>query len=415
MHLGSSVHPIFAAWQDGNGSWKKLDPVNGGYSFAVTDSGGRYSVALAMDPSVYSTQFMEVWQATVDELPDIVWNAEDFSANSSANSYAVNGSITGYAASESVFAYMSHQAQGTSASQPNFAFSLPAGVYDLFVTGSERCAIVRNVSVASSTTLPTLDLNAQAQPFGHHQVAIQGLDAQESGFWMTYLQTSQANGLLAPLGSGSFASPSFDTPTLAPSQQLLSDLYIALLGTADRTVYQSINLSGTPTITLPSSLAAPTLGYSGGAPEIQCQWAASPGTTFYTLTARQDPFGDHLQTLWHVTLTPRWLGASPSYLQPNLDGLQSSALSWRFTRSQSLHWALMAFTTSGGPNDPYAPVNHPQLGESLRMATQAGILSPAGTVVRQPLDPRSLLQIPSRANLPHPVQSLPIPRSSGTF
>ncbi|HJS43774.1 MAG TPA: Calx-beta domain-containing protein, partial [Gemmatimonadales bacterium] len=256
---------VWLAYQDGNGAWTRVIGAGDVYTFGVTSgTGGIAWVVLgAGNESSVQVQYMTQAELTAGTL--------DFCAGAIPTGRTITGTVANLQITEQAYLSLGGGVGTAMFFQPAFTMTgVQDGTHDLvgfksdFATpGAERGLLRRDIVVTADGSVGTVDFTGgESFAAASATMTLMGLTGGETIFQsVSYLVTAQC--VPASLGIGGIGAATFTAFGIPVAPQRGSDYHqisiIASTGTIVRTVTESFHTFGARTVTLGSSLAAPTV------------------------------------------------------------------------------------------------------------------------------------------------------------
>jgi len=283
--------PLLVACRDGDGPWRRLELVRGGYECAVTSQ--RYTVLTACASESLSMVVLR-HRAIEDGAPSLGFCAGQVPT---AEIRGVAGGGPGLVVSD--LEPVAVDSTGA------FALEATPGVRDVILARGGRLAIIRDLLVEDGRVVTIDDVLAAATPIAgvRAPVTVEGAAPDETITVFSSLTT--ANGTRISLLSDD--APPLEAATLQADRLLASDRWsVAARADASDGGVRSARAAAT-TLTLPPPLAMPTVTATGTlrAP-LALRWQARAGVDEWSISMSQTRRGTRTQ--WTAEITPRWLG-----------------------------------------------------------------------------------------------------------
>ena len=257
---------VWLAYQDGNGAWTRVTGAGDVYTFGITSGTGgfAYVVLGAGNESSVQVQYMTQAELTAGTL--------DFCGGAVPTTRTITGTATNFGATGMAFVSLGGGVGTANFGQPNFTITgVSDGTHDLvgfasdFLNpGNERGLLRRDIVVSGDGTVSPVDFTgSESFAAASATMTIMGLSGGETIIQSLAYHVG-ATCEAATLGFPGTAAPSFTAFGIPAAPQRASDFHrigiIASNGSTDvRTVNESFHTFGARTVSLGSSLAAPTV------------------------------------------------------------------------------------------------------------------------------------------------------------
>lgn len=391
---GTPANADFVAFQDGNGAWQVVSGAGGLYTLNITDSDGRYGVAIACvngpDVEVY------ILHATRAELSEITHECDEPPSQSFVT---VSGTVGGLGTDNWAQVFLG---QGTGFTYPGmgtYSLQTAPGTYDLiavkyvgFEIGSvDKVLIRRNVNATTDTTQNIDFDSAEAFAPEMHTVTVLGTAGETVGS-----VTFRSNGkTVAALGTPYNTLRFAGVPT---SRQVGNDFHV--LSVTDfgpqrvlRTVLRHFKAPTDITVALPDAFTSPEVTTAATTPyaRFTASWSAYPGAQAYVLSYRSHhhetvPMGRAQKSSrqhggsvsWVIGLSANWLGANSSYTLPDFSGLSGWNNAWGFPTGRFVEWTVTAASSNRNLADLVVGLaqQQPVDGLEVRQSGKSGNITP---------------------------------------
>jgi hypothetical protein len=329
--LGGVMHPFtWAAFQDGDGPWQRLESDAGAYAF--DSASGRYTLAYVCAPLVSA----EIIAATVAEMPAVTARCSE--AVESWTRYNWRGTLQGGAARDETMVVLGSMDGTVSADIAldggNYTAEVTAGTYDIAVLAGDpaRLAVARDVAIAASGSTD-IDVAAASIVAKPHPLALPtNLAPGEQIAYVAVGFTSKRGATLPLPSSGIDSVQAFDAQDLVDGDHQDLSLYaMSLDQSGERGFIRGVDgaaLDALPALALPDAFTA-TVTAAGRSPVLRprVSFEPYPGVLFYqmnTYSIGAAPAG----LGWLMNVGADWLGARGSFELPDLSGVPGYDPKW---------------------------------------------------------------------------------------
>jgi len=340
------------AFQNGEGSWTELEKGAGPYELEVTDSSGRYGVALVClhsppgdEEGNDSRPYLEpiILQTTVAEFSSLTLPCIEalYGYDDRSGSGDLTGEVSNFEPLNGELLYFSAGPRdiGVSPSaNPSFSLAdLADGVFDLIVSlrpddqAITRLAVKHDVEVSNGAAHVEVDWDT-SHAVETFQLTVNGTRPDDEMWVFSSLETK--NGTWAYFGDAEAGTPGSEYRTqyrAAPVEVLqqgdLQSLYLSAEDSSGqiRTVQRFFTAGQDLEVDLPKGyLNLTATPVAGPYPRFALAWDEVGATLNSSYISYHT---DELQTGWDVLITRGWLTAN-SYTLPDLSDLDSWNPTW---------------------------------------------------------------------------------------
>lgn len=384
---GVPANADFLAFQDGNSDWQVAQGTGGQYTLNITDTGGRYGVAIVCVNGVGVD--VHILHATLAELSEVHYDCEP---TPSQNYVTVSGTVGGLDTNRWAHVFLGSGAGTVYPGMGTYSLQVEPGTYDLVAlryggleTGVvDKVLLRRNVQVTADSTQNIDFGSAEAFAPEIHSVSVLG-STGETVISVAFL----SNGETA-VGVG-WQTNGYQFAGIPTSRQIGNDFH--LLSVTDsrsggwRSVLRYFKAPSDITVSLPDDFTSPEVTTAATAPyaRFTASWMPYTGAQAYSLTyqlevgpasARSRQQGGSLS--WFVSLSAGWLGANSSYTLPDFSALSGWNSAWGFPAGRSVRWNVLAVSSNRDLADLVAGLRQqvPVDGLEIRQAGKWGYITP---------------------------------------
>ncbi len=379
--------PTDAAWvagKNGDDEWKYLQSYSAGkYSFPVSNSDGKYSIAIASQSN--SGNFIQVYNSTLNELPRL---RHALPGATAPVKYKLSISTTGVASPENYLSVnVGNSGYLYTVTSPNqifnTTFDLTSGKYDIVAiptTAGEipgRMFIARNVDLTADSNI-NIVLGSDNQTFlfpsdftvQMYNMPQESADSSRIG----YMGYKTKNGTWISFSKKSAIDPfQFSYPKMPESYIWPGDMYQVNMVYADANTTRQTQLyfgyaSHKSVYLAPdmnNSEYTPTTAGSYFVPEVTLP--AYPDVRFYSVKLSGNLSGSSTMISWDVLSTTNWLNNKGSVVFPDLSKIEGWKNEWAITKESDITQFNLYTTACNRPLIQYAAIfsaNFTQLGDT---------------------------------------------------
>jgi hypothetical protein len=334
---------FWVAYQDGDNPWHVATASGGAYTFNVTNSAGRYGVAVVASSGTTTTSVNGwIYQMTRADAAQV-----DLSSLNSYTLASVSGLVSGTSGTDTVSLKIRGSSQTLLAGTSSYTFNAPIGQANLIAARKPNggtiadCLIVnRNQTISGPATLPALDFNT-GWPLIPQTSSVSGA---VSGETVTSFVNWVTPTTFVTLATGSVSTLTFNAVPVANQQA--EDFHVvgaradSASGWYRLAGHYSKPASGFA-VALPSAVNAPTFGFTGSTPYFRptLAWTPLPGTQVTVLSA-YDATNTAGWVQWSLTVSTAWLAGktAPTYAFPDFANLAGWQNAWGFTSGDRINW-----------------------------------------------------------------------------
>lgn len=391
---GQPSSPEFVAFQDGDGAWQAVQGSNGEYRMEVTDSNGRYGLAVVYAevlPGENSASTVRILHATVGEIPEIYLDA---GTPPISNPVTVSGTVNDSLGGKMATVALRHAETWVHpAWSRQYAVEVEPGTYDLaaslFTVSSadraERILLRRGVNIVADTTLDIDFDSAEAFAPEVHTITLLGMSGDEYGEVDVLFRTKGGTSITIAQ-QWEMISDSFQFAAVPTTKQVDGDIHevtlTAVSGQGEqRTVQRFFKEPTDLTLALPVPFGNVTVNLTPTTPYLRptANWEPYQGAMYYRIQyspnivagARRTRQG-HSSTMWMVILSSSWLGGGGTYTLPDLSGVTGWKDEWALIPTIGLQWMVGAGTTNKTLSDVANQEVFAVDGLELRTAAKTG-------------------------------------------
>ena len=347
-----SITPVFIAWRSGDGAWTPLQAgADGGYSFEVTASDGRYALVLVCPPAVGNYTTLLSYAATAAEMPrvnadfchppaDYVESLVDETLSTRAWPCSATGVNASYGNGSALF------------NDPSMPLTQPAtaGPHDVFAVAQHPAGtsfapdaylLLHDVSFTEMGSLE-LDFSAAVAP-KNFQLTYGGLTAEDIvPFVDVALWTARS---FFSLGSGSGSGSLVHG--MPPSALGPTDMHRLMVGSGgpdakQRSAFRFVTSPVDTTLTPPPFLTSATMTAVATAPYVRpaFTWDGAPsGSAFFSFVSQGT-------RSWYSYVTPGGLAGARTLAMPDLSTVAGWDNGWGFVTGVTADFSLAALSGS---------------------------------------------------------------------